>query len=106
MALRTATSFGQTWLNVGLGKREPGQRATRGDGWLIAATVAGVYFAAIVNRVTGSPFSLALLLPALLPFTVLQVRMVRRSYAQHRGTRVRLVALSRIDQFVDTAKAA
>jgi len=76
------------------------------DGLLIAATVAGVYFAVIANRISGAPFSLPLLLPMMAPFTLLQVQMARRSYALHRRTRVRVVALSRIEQFVSTAKAA
>jgi len=106
MVLRMGASAAQTWLNLGLDKREPGQSATRMDGLLIAATVAGVYFAVIANRISGAPFSLPLLLPMMAPFTLLQVQMARRSYALHRRTRVRVVALSRIEQFVSTAKAA
>lgn len=103
---RTVLSLLQTWLNIALGRKEPLAPARRMDFALTALTVAGVYFAAITNQFWGATISLPLLLPALVPLTVLQLLMARRAQRQHRTVQARALAMGRIVQFSRRSRAA
>ena len=106
VAARTVASFGQTWLNIGLGRREPLSPARRLDFALTVLTAVGAYFAAIGHQEWDIPISLALLLPAVVPMTVLQVLMVRRAQVQQRTVEARHLAMTRIVEFSPATRAA
>jgi hypothetical protein len=76
---RFVASIAQTGLNVSLGRVRPIGSATRLDKWLVAGVFAGAYLGAGLGRVTGDMTSPGLLLPMLLPFSMLQLRMTRRA---------------------------
>lgn len=98
-AVRTAASFGQTALNVRLGKRTPVEKQSKLDWWLVAAIFAGAEGAAVAAHVTGNMHSPLLYLPMLLPFTILQVRMTSRSFAAHDQHRAAKVVSFRLEKF-------
>ncbi|HEX6030360.1 MAG TPA: hypothetical protein VFY90_02940 [Tepidiformaceae bacterium] len=97
---RSAGSFAQTGLNVRLGRHIPVGRPDRWDWALIASIFALAYVGAGVSYVTGaSRYSMPLVLPLLLPFTALQLRMVQRSLTAHRVVEVRAEAIVRLDDY-------
>ncbi len=98
-AARTALSFIQTFLNVRLGKREPIQAQTRLDWAMVACIFVAAYFAAGVGHVTGDTSQWWLYMPLLAPFTVLQARMVVRSYAAANLEEFRPATLVRLEDY-------
>jgi hypothetical protein len=76
----------QTWLNVRLGKVSPVAPATRPDRVLLALIVVAAYLAAGVGRITGDLTSPWLMLPMLVPFSLLQVRMAGRAFDAARAS--------------------
>ncbi len=98
-ATRTCASGAQTWLNVGLGRRDPAGSATFLDWVLIGAIVVGAEFAAVMNALAGMAFGLPLLLPAMSAFTLLQVRLAARAYSGHRRALQRDASLLRLQHF-------
>ncbi len=105
-AIRTVASFGQTALNVRLGKQVPVQKQTKFDWWLIAAIFAGAEGAAVAANVTGNMHSPLLYLPMLLPFTLLQLRMTNRSFAAHDQHAAAKVVAFRLQNFQRAEEAA
>ncbi len=104
-ALRTVASFGQTALNVRLGKQVPVQKQTKLDWLLIASIFAGAEGAAVVANVTGNMHSPLLYLPMLLPFTLLQLRMTNRSFAAHDQFNASKVVAFRLEKVQRTEAA-
>lgn len=81
--IRFGASSAQTVLNILLGRVAPVGSVDRLDKWLIVAIFVGAYAAAGIGRVTGDMTAPWLFLPMLLPFSALQARMTRRSFAAH-----------------------
>ena len=104
-ATRTVASFGQTALNVRLGRQIPVMKQSRLDWLLIAAIFAGAEGAAVAATVTGNMHSPLLYLPMLIPFTVLQIRMTNRSLAAHDQQRAAKVVAFRLEKFQRTEAA-
>ena len=104
-ATRTAASFGQTALNVRLGRQIPVEKQSKLDWLLIAAIFAGAEGAAVAASVTGNMQSPLLYLPMLLPFTALQIRMTNRSFSAHDQQRAAKVVAFRLEQFRRTEAA-
>lgn len=78
-AIRTVLSLAQSVLNVRLGRRLPLERQDRLDWLMVAGVFAGAYFAAGVSHFSGAGISPFTVLPMLVPFSILQMRMVARS---------------------------
>jgi hypothetical protein len=98
--VRSGTSFVQTGLNIRLGKHVPVGRPDRWDWSLLAGVFALAYVAAGVSYATEmSQYSPVLMAPLLLPFTALQLRMVRRSFAAHGPVAARPAALLRLEDY-------
>jgi len=87
-AIRFVFSGGQTWLNIRLGRRNPVDRQTRLDWFMVTLIFAGAYVAVGIGHVVGDLTAPVNYVPMLIPFTVLQVRLARRSYKAHRAGRV------------------
>ena len=106
-AVRTVASFGQTALNVRLGKHIPVQKQSRLDWLLIVSIFVGAEGAAVAANITGNMHSPLLYLPMLLPFTLLQARMTGRSFAAHDQHTASKVVI-RLEKFqrTEVAKAA
>jgi hypothetical protein len=85
-AIRFITSAAQTWLNIRLGKSHPVNGQTRFDYVLIGLIFVGAYVAVGIGHVTGNMTSPVVYVPMLIPFSVLQVRMMNRSYRAHTET--------------------
>ncbi|MEP7216085.1 MAG: hypothetical protein ABI782_07505 [Anaerolineaceae bacterium] len=98
-ATRTVASFGQTALNVRLGRQVPVEKQSKLDWLLIAAIFAGAEGAAVAASVTGNMQSPLLYLPMLLPFTVLQMRRTKRSFAAHDQQRATKVVAFRLEKY-------
>lgn len=98
-ALRTVISLAQTLLNVRLGRQVALEGPSRIDWALIGGVFAGAYVAAGVTHFTGVSLSFALLVPMLVPFSVLQVRMVARSFEAAFVADVRPAALVRLEDY-------
>jgi hypothetical protein len=99
-AVRSGTSFAQSGLNIRLGRHVPVGRPDRWDWSLLGSIFLLAYAAAGVSYATGLPqYSPLLVVPLLLPFTVLQLRMVRRSFAAHATVAARPAALLRLEDF-------
>ncbi|MEX0784594.1 MAG: hypothetical protein WD557_18320 [Dehalococcoidia bacterium] len=97
---RSGASFVQTGLNIRLGKHVPVGRPDRWDWSLIASIFLLAYMAAGVSYATGmSNYSPVLMAPLLLPFTALQLRMARRSFAAHGAVEARPAALLRLEDY-------
>jgi hypothetical protein len=97
---RSGASFAQTGLNIRLGKHVPVGRPDRWDWSLIASVFVLAYMAAGVSYATGmSQYSPVLMAPLLLPFTALQLRMVRRSFVAHGAVAARPAALLRLEDY-------
>lgn len=97
---RSATSFLQAGLNIRLGKHAPVGKQNRWDWALIAAIFALAYVGAGVSYATGmSNMSWQLVMPLLLPFTALQLRMVSRSNVAHRNMEARPAAVLRLEDY-------
>ena len=98
--IRSAISFVQAGLNIRLGKHVPVSKQDRWDWVLIASIFALAYTAAGISYATGIPhYSMPLVLPLLLPFSALQLRMVARSYVAHQGAEARPAAVLRLEDF-------
>jgi hypothetical protein len=93
---RFAGSTVQTVLNVRLGKQAPLGRAPRIDWVLVGSMVACTYAVAIASNAGVSFTTTMLLLPPLVPFTLLQLRMGRRSLRAYRTEEARAAALQRM----------
>ncbi len=98
-ASRMVVSLAQTALNVRLGRKVPLERPSRIDWALVGGVFAGAYIAAGVTHFTGAPLSFALLVPMLVPFSALQVRMVARSFAAAFIADVRPATLVRLEDY-------
>jgi hypothetical protein len=98
--LRSGASFVQTGLNIRLGRHVPVAKADRWDWGLVGSVFVLAYVAAGVSYATGMPhYSPMLMAPLLLPFSVLQVRMVRRSFEAHGVVEARPAALVRLEDY-------
>lgn len=98
-AIRTVLSLGQTFLNVRLGRASPLDRQDRLDWLLVGAVFAGAYFAAGVSHFSGEGLSPFLLFPMLLPFSILQLRMVARSRQAALVSEMRPATLLRLEDY-------
>lgn len=98
-AVRSVLSFAQTGLNVRLGRKVPLEKQNRVDWALVAAVFAGAYLAAGVSELGGRGLSPVLLLPMLLPFSVLQVRMAARSFDAALVADMRPAAIARLEEY-------
>ncbi len=98
--VRSGASFVQSGLNIRLGRHVPVGRPDRWDWGLIGSIFALAYAAAGVSYATGmSHYSPVLVVPLLLPFTALQVRMVRRSLAAQAGMEAGAAAVVRLEDW-------
>lgn len=97
--LRTVLSFGQTGLNLRLGRRVPLEEQTKFDWLLVGGVFVGAYFAAGVSHFTGNGVTTTLLVPMLLPFSMLQVRMAARSFEAAVIEEMRPAAIIRLEEF-------
>jgi hypothetical protein len=79
-SVRTAASIAQSVLNIRLGRSQPVAPTDRIDWMMIAAIFAGGEVLAALHEYQGVAYSLVTLLPLLVPFSLLQVRMCLRSY--------------------------
>lgn len=104
-ATRTVASFGQTALNVRLGRQVPVEKQSKLDWLLVVAIFVGAEGAAVAASVTGNMHSPLLYLPMLIPFTVLQIRMTNRSFAAHDQQRAAKVLAFRLEKFQRTEAA-
>ncbi|HML98122.1 MAG TPA: hypothetical protein PKD75_06540 [Tepidiformaceae bacterium] len=98
-AFRSVLSLVQTVLNVRLGRNVALEGPSRIDWALVGAVFVGAYLAAGVTHLTGAPLSFVLLVPMLVPFSALQVRMVARSFAAAFIADVRPAALARLEDY-------
>lgn len=99
-AIRGAASLAQSGLNVRLGRHVPVGRPDRWDWALIAGIFALAYTAAGVSYVTGIPhYSPMLVAPMLLPFSALQLRMVRRSFRAQATLEAASLAVTRLEDY-------
>ncbi len=96
--IRSVLSFAQTGLNVRLGRAVPLEKQTRFDWALVGGVFAGAYLAAGVSHFTGSGITAPLLVPMLLPFSLLQVRMTARSLNAATIAELRPAALIRLEE--------
>lgn len=96
---RSVLSFAQTGLNVRLGRRVPLEQQTRLDWLLVAGIFAGAYYAAGVSHFTGDGITTTLLVPMLLPFSLLQVRMTTRSLEAAVVADMRPAAIVRLEEY-------
>ncbi len=97
--VRSVLSFAQAGLNVRLGRRVPLEKQTRLDWLLVGGVFAGAYFAAGVSQFTGSGLSPQLVVPMLLPFSLLQVRMAARSFDAAIVAEMRPAAITRLEEY-------
>jgi hypothetical protein len=98
-AVRTLLSLAQTVLNVRLGRNLPLDTQTRLDWALVGAVFAGAYLAAGVTEFSEASLSPLLMIPMLLPFSILQVRMVSRSMRAAVVADFRPATLARLDDY-------
>jgi hypothetical protein len=97
---RSAASLVQSALNIRLGRHVPVSRQDRWDWALLGAIFALAYVAAGISYTTGMPnYSLPLVLPLLVPFSALQLRMVTRSFAAHSAMAARPAAVLRLEDY-------
>ncbi len=98
--IRSAASFAQAGLNIRLGRHVPVSKQNRWDWALIASMFALAYVGVGVSYATGiSNYSWQLVVPLLLPFTALQLRMVSRSNTAHRSFETRPAAVLRLEDY-------
>jgi hypothetical protein len=97
--VRTALSLVQSVLNVRLGRRLPLDRQDRLDWLMVAGVFAGAYFAAGVSHFSGSGISPFTVLPMLVPFSILQMRMVARSRRAALVAEMRPATLARLEEY-------
>lgn len=97
--VRTFLSLAQTVLNVRLGRSHPLDRQDRLDWGLVGGVFVGAYFAAGVSHLSGAGLSPLLLVPMLVPFSVLQVRMVTRSRQAALVADLRPATLVRLEEY-------
>lgn len=98
-ALRTGLSLLQTGLNLRLGRIAPLEHQTRFDWLLVGGVFVGAYFAAGVSTFTGSGLSTSLLIPMLMPFSLLQLRMTARSFDAATIQEMRPASLVRLEDY-------
>ena len=98
-AIRTGLSLAQTVLNVRLGRSLPLDDQDRLDWLMVAGVFAGAYFAAGVSHFSGAGISPFTLLPMLVPFSVLQMRMVTRSRRAALVAEMRPASLVRLEDY-------
>ncbi len=98
-AVRMVLSLAQTLLNVRLGRTSPLESQTAADWLLVAGGFAGAYIAAGVTQFTATPPSAPLLAPMLIPFSILQIRMVSRSHRAALVAELRPATLLRLEDY-------
>ncbi len=81
---RMASAGGQLLLNHKLARRLPLERRDHFDWVLLALAFAAAILAASVGNATGGSEPRLMLLPVLIPYSVLQLRSFRRSLAADR----------------------
>ena len=97
--VRTALSFAQTGMNLRLGRRAPLEKQTRIDWLLVGGVFVGAYFAAGVSHFAGTGLTTVLVVPMLLPFSLLQVRMAARSFDAALLDEMRPAAIVRLEEY-------
>lgn len=97
--VRSALSFAQTFFNIRLGRRAPLEQQTRFDWVLVASIFVAAYVAAGIGHFTGNATAPLLFVPLLVPFTVLQTRMMLRSYRTAEIEQLRPATLVRLEDY-------
>ena len=82
-----------------LGRRAPAGSPTRFDWLLVAAVVAAAEVIAYISGPSGAIDHPALILPLLVPFTALQLRMTHRALVWNRRYEAGSAAVLRFDDF-------
>lgn len=97
--VRTVLSLAQSLLNVRLGRRLPLDHQDRLDWLMVGGVFTGAYFAAGVSHFSGAGISPFTLLPMLVPFSILQLRMVARSRRAALVAEMRPATLVRLEDY-------
>lgn len=102
--VRSLLSMVQTGLNIRLGRMAPLEKQTRFDWALVGAVFAGAYFAAGVAQFGGTGLTPAVVVPMLLPFSLLQIRMAGRSLEAAVVAEMRPAAITRLEEYRRTER--
>lgn len=78
--LRFAASTAQMYLNATLGRSQPLGRRDRVDWTLLLVALAGSTAAAAIDEAYHTGYAWWVLLPVLVPFTLIHLRTARRCY--------------------------
>jgi hypothetical protein len=85
--LRFGSSPVQLWLNTRLGRNDPLEPRDRLDWALFALLIAAVLIVSAMTHGESGPAHGLVLVPALVPFSLIQLRQCRRSLRAHRAAR-------------------
>lgn len=85
--LRFGSSPLQLWLNTRLGRHDPLEPRDRLDWALFALLVGAVLIVSAITHGEGGPAHGLILVPALVPFSLIQLRQCRRSLRAHEAAR-------------------
>ncbi len=97
--IRMAASLVQSFLNIRLGRTQPLASTDRYDWGLMAAIFVAGEVVAALHQYQGVAFAGVALLPLLLPFSALQLRMCWRSYRAAVPRNTTETAIVRLEQF-------
>jgi hypothetical protein len=97
--LRSVASVLQSVLNIRLGRVQPVGSPARFDWLLMGSIFAAAYAVAGLHQYGHVALSAVVLLPMLVPFSVLQARMCLRSYRTPRRRTPTQAAVIRLERF-------